>query len=368
MSGRRPWIKRTIGIGIALAVIALGAGIIRHKRRALAHLPPPENPPVPVVTATVTSGDVASTVQTVALVQSDRSATVAAQVAGTMLEVRLREGAHVKRGQVMARIDPRLLEDAAATARARLAAADEDLAKQQAIFARDEALFATHDIARQTLDISKAQLAASRAGREAARRALESARTLRAYGDVRAPYDGVVTARLAEPGDLATVGKPFYTMQVPGPVRLLSKLSQELLGGLRPGGAVTFTAGGQRLDARITRIYPALDAAHLGAVETELPAAPFGLPAGATVGATYGSTPARGLVVPASTLLQGLNETLVIRVRDGHSDPVPVMVTGRSATSVTVEGALAPGDVVVVGLPSELMALTAGTAVASVRR
>jgi len=361
-------IKRTVGIAVAVVVIALGAGVIRHKHRALADLPPPENPPVPVATATVREGAVADTVQTVALVQSDRAATVAAQVSGTVLEVRLREGARVKRGQVMARIDPRLLQDAAAAAQARLAAADEDLAKQQAISARDESLFATHDIPRQTLDISKAQLAAARAARVAAQRALESARTLRSYGDVRAPYDGVVTARLVEPGDLATVGKPLYTLEVPGPVRLLSKLSQDQLAGLRPGGAVTFTATGQRLLAATTRLYPALDAAHLGGVETELAAAPFRLPAGATVGAAYATAPSAGLVVPAAALLQGLSETLVVRVRDGRTEPVPVTVTGRSAAAVTVTGAVAPGDVVIVGLPSELMALTAGTRVTPVRR
>jgi RND family efflux transporter MFP subunit len=361
-------IKRILGIVVALVVIALGAGIIHQKRRVLADLPPPENPPVPVVTATVAAGAVADTVQTVALVQSDRAATVAAQVGGTLLEVRLREGAHVKRGQVMARIDPRLLQDAAAAAQARLAAATEDLAKQQAVFTRDAALFGTHDIAQQAFDISKAQLAAAQANRVAAQRALESARTLRSYSDVRAPYDGVVTARLVEPGDLATVGKPLFTMQVPGPVRMLSKLSQELLAGLRAGGAVTFTANGQRLAATTTRIYPALDATHLGGVETELAAAPFGLPAGATVAAAYATTPAAGLVVPSAALLQGLRETLVVRVRDGRTDPVPVTVTGRSATAVTVTGALAPGDVVIVGLPSELMALTAGTRVSPVGR
>jgi len=361
-------IKRAVGVAIAVAVIVLGAAVIRHKQRAIVHVPPPENPPVPVATATLHDGAVADTLQTVALVQSDRAATVAAQVSGTVLEVRLREGARVKRGQVMARIDPRLLQDAAAAAQARLAAADEDLAKQQAISARDESLFATHDIPRQTLDISKAQLAAARAARVAAQRALESARTLRSYGDVRAPYDGVVTARLVEPGDLATVGKPLYTLQVPGPVRLLSKLSQEQLAALRPGAAVTFTANGQRVAATTTRVYPALDAAHLGGVETELAAAPFGLPAGATVGAAYATTSTAGLIVPAAALLEGLRETLVVRVRDGRADPVPVTVTGRSAAAVTVTGGLAAGDVVVVGLPSELMALTAGLRLTPVGR
>jgi len=356
-------IKRIVAVVLILAVVAAGTMIIVHKRRAIAQLPSPDSPPVPVATAIVRDGSVADSIQTVALVQSDRTSTVAAQVPGAIQEVRGREGDRVQKGQVMARIDARVLQDAVEAARARLAAAQEDLIKQQAIFERDRTLFDSHDIPRQTLDISKAQLEASRAAKVVARQAYDSALTSRSYADVTAPYPGVITARMAESGDLATPGKPLFTLQTAGHVRLLSKLSQDMLARVQPGSEVTFSLAGQTVHARVTRIFPSLDATRLGAVETELEAPPFGLPTGATVSASYSARRASGLVVPASALLQGLKETVVVRERNGITEAIPVTVTGRSASDATVEGRLSPGDTLVVGLPSELMALSSGSRV-----
>ncbi len=360
--------KRIVAAVVVIGAVGLGAGVIHQKRRALASLTPPDDPVVAVMTATVRDGAVAHTLQTVALVVSDRSSTVSAQVAGAVLEVRSREGDRVARGQVLARIDGRVLDDAVESARARLAAADEDLAKQQAIFARDSALVESHDIARQAFDISKAQLEAARAAQKVARQALASALTARSYADVTAPYAGVVTARLVEPGDLAAPGKPLFTVQVSGPVRMLSKVSQDLLPLLAPGGSVVFSTGNATAAATIGRIYPSLDASRLAVIETDLPDAPFGLPPGATVAASYAARASAGLVVPSAALLQGLAETVVVRVRDGRTEPVPVVVASRSDADASVRGGLAVGDVVVVGPPSELMALTSGARVSAAGR
>lgn len=355
--------KRVLTIVIVVAVVVAGAAVVIHKKRVLARLAPPENPPLPVATAVVRTGSVTNTVDTVALVAAATAATVAAQVPGALLEVRFHEGDPVRKGELMARIDPRVLDDAVQAARARQAAAQQDLAKQQAIFDRDTVLYDNQAISRQAFDISAAQLAGAKAADVAAAGALASALTVRGYADVPAPYAGVVSARLVEPGDLAAPGRPLYTIQVPGAVKIISKFSQETLAQLRAGDEVTFEAAGRTLTVRTTRLYPALDAAHLGTVETRLPEPPFGLQPGATVTARYAATPASGLVVPTAALLEGLQETLLIRVQDGKADPVPVTVTGESGTEAIVSGPVRPGDVVVTGLPSALMALTAGTPV-----
>ncbi len=308
-----------------------------------------------------------TSVETVALVQSETAATVAAQVRAAILEMRFREGDAVEKGEVMALVDPRTLDDAVRAAEARLAAADEEYAKQKAIFARDSVLVAGGAIAQQAFDISKAQLAASEAARVAAERALESAKVVRSYATVSAPYAGVITARFAEPGDLALPGKPLYTIQVPGTVKLISKLAQDQLVRLRAGGEVTFSSGAGAVVGKTTRIYPALDTAHLGSVETVLPHSPFGLPSGATVSARYAAAAVEGLVVPSEALLQGIETTVVVKVEANVAQPVPVEVLGRGADGAVVSpqvGTLQAGDTVVVGLPSELMALTAGTPVA----
>ena len=356
--------RRTLAIVAAALVLAGMVLTIAAKKRAIAHMPPPLEAAIPVRTAVARQGQAGGALMTVALVEATTSATVAAQVPGTILDVKVQEGDSVRKGQTLAIIDPRTLDDAVQAAQARAAAAREDLAKQQAIHDRDAVLFKAGAISRQAYEISQAQLAGVKAGEVSAERALASVRIQRAYAAVPAPYTGVITQKLVNPGDLATPGKPLFAMEIPGPVKLISKLSQDSLAGLTAGAEVVFRSGGQSLTLKTTRIHPALDLAHLGTVETDLKTAPFGLPAGATLQAEYRTRPVTGVVVPASALLEGLDQTLVVKVVDGKATPVPVQVILRGEQTAAVTG-VADGDRVVLGLPSELMALTAGTRVQS---
>lgn len=352
--------KRSLAIIIALVVLGGMAAAIAARKRAIARMPPPPEAALPVRTAFARDGEAGGSLTTVALVEATTSATVAAQVPGTILDVKVQEGDAVRRGQTLAVIDPRTLDDAVQAAQARTAAAREDLAKQKAIHDRDRILFQAGAISRQAFDISQAQLAAAQAGAVGAERALASVRIQRGYAAVPAPYTGVITQKLVNPGDLATPGKPLFAMEVPGPVKLISKLSQDSLATLTAGQEVVFRSGTQALTLKTSLIHPALDLAHLGTVETDLKAAPFGLPAGATLQAEYRTRPVQGVVVPASALLEGLDRTLVVKVVDGKAVPVPVTVLLRGESTAAVAG-ISAGDQVVLGLPSELMALTAGT-------
>ncbi len=132
--------KRILGLVLALAVVLAGVLAIRHKKQSLARLSPPEVPAVAVDVIPVRTGTVAASVKTVALIQSDTAATVSAQVAGALLEVRFREGDTVRKGEVMARVDARVLDDAVAAAEARVAAARQERTRQEAVVSRDTVL------------------------------------------------------------------------------------------------------------------------------------------------------------------------------------------------------------------------------------
>lgn len=357
--------KRAVIVVLLIVVLVGGVVLVARKKREIAALPAPAQVAIPVESARVVAGSVSDGVSTAALVRADSTATVAAQVGGAVLEMRLREGDTVRAGEVVARIDGRALADAAESARARVAAARQAMVTQEAIFARDEELLDGGAIAQQAFEVSRAQLEAARAGLVSAERGASTAEVQLAYASVTAPFSGTITARLAEPGDLAAPGRALYTLQRPGRVRVVSKLSQEALSRLRPGARARFSWGGQSVDATISRIFPALDATFLGSVECDLPAAPFGLPNGATLHAEYDSPASSGLVVPAGAILDGLNGSLVVRIADGKADPVPVRVVTRGESTVVIEGEVEAGDELVVGLPSELMLLTKGTPLAS---
>lgn len=355
--------KRLPSAVIVVIVIAAAAVIISRKRSELRNLPSPAQPALPVVTALVSNGSATDVISATALVRADSAATVSAQTAGTILEMRVREGDRVRAGELLARIDARPLDDAVDTATARLTAAKRASSVQQAVFDRDSVLRQGGAISQQAFDASEAQLESARATAVAAERARNTALVQRGFAEVRAPYSGVVTGRMAEAGDFAAPGKPLLTIERPGAVRLISKLSQDVLQRIRSGAPVTFTWDGQMIPATVSRIYPALDSSSLGSVETVLTASPFALPNGSSLHADYAATPHAGLTVPNEALLDGLEGALVVRVVDGRTEPTPVHVIARGARESVLNGGVAIGDTVIVGLPSELMALTKGTAV-----
>ncbi len=355
--------KRALVPAVLIVLLISGGFLIRQKKRSIAALPPPAPAAIPVRTARVTNGSVSRRISTVAVIHADSTATIAAQIGGSLLEVPLREGDRVRTGEVVARIDARPLSDSLDVARARVAAAHQALLTQQAIFARDQVLIDGGAIARQAFDLTVAQLESARAALVAAEKQEHTAGIQLSFATVTAPFSGTITGRLIEPGELAAPGRPIYELQRPGNVRVVSRLSQQALSQLEPGSRVTFSWEGRRVSARVSRIHPALDSSFLGVVESELGSAPFNLPNGATVHADYETPAQSGLVVPDGALLDGLKGSFVVRVIHGVANPIEVEVVTRGNSTASIRGALTAGDDVVVGLPSELMTLAKGTAV-----
>lgn len=353
--------KKTLAIIVAIVVVVLAAVIIIKKKHAIANLEPPAVSAVSVKTAKARDGSLESQIETIALVKAETSATVSAQVSGNVIKMLFNEGDTVKKGQSMAFIDPSLYDDALESAKSKAEAALRDFLKQEAIFNRDKALYDNGAISKQNLEVSEAQFESAKAARISAEKALESARTMRNFCDVKAPYSGVVTGRLVEPGDLATPGKALYTIEIPGKVKLISKLSQDTLARLTPGGRVAFSLNGRTFEAKTTRIYPSLDNLHLGTVETELSEPPFGLPSGATVKAIYSASLQSGIVVPSLAVLRTSEGAMVLKVKDGKSFPVKVEIISEGKNETAVKGDIMADDDVIVGMPSELVSLSAGS-------
>lgn len=139
---------------------------------------------------------------------------VGSQVSGRIQELLADFNAPVTRGQVIARIDPRLFETEVARARANLAAADAAVARAGAdltdarlkheraagLFARDMGAKADADSALATYEAARAAVASARASREQAQAALEQAETNLGYTTIVSPIDGVVISRDVDVG------------------------------------------------------------------------------------------------------------------------------------------------------------------------
>jgi len=195
-----------------LVVVALGGGAAWWFFAA--------GKPVAVQTATVRANGQGArsdaVLQATGYVTARRMATVSAQMTGTLTEVLIDEGFKVKKGQVLARLDDTGLKAGMAAARAQVRTAEANLGQLQAQLEQAQANerrqielaasgMTTHQSREQATTSVKsyvAQLEAARRQIEAAQAQVRQSQVNFDYATVRAPFDGIVTARAAQVGEI----------------------------------------------------------------------------------------------------------------------------------------------------------------------
>jgi HlyD family secretion protein len=210
--GGRRWLRRTVlAAGLALAI---GAGLVVRAR----HKPMPT---ARFQTQTVNLGDVAEKVTATGTVQPVLQVNVGAQANGRVTRVFVDFNSPVKKGDVLAEIDPTIYgtqvaqgEANLATQRAQLASAKAAAENARVALARTEKLFAQNLASKAELDTLAGQLNVANAAVEAQQASigaidaqLRASRTNVTYTRINAPVDGVVVSRSIDPG--ATVVASF---------------------------------------------------------------------------------------------------------------------------------------------------------------
>lgn len=196
-----------------------------------------------------------------ALVEAVNQATVAAQVSGRVVEVRVDAGQSVRKGELLMRIDAREAAEAAAGATAQLVNA-------RANYERLKNL-------RQQNFISAAALDKAKADFEAAQAASGQAGVGLGHATVTAPIAGVVAQRQTELGEMAAPGKPLLTLYDPAGLRVTASVPQYMLPRMRgvTRAKVEFPELGRWVDATSVALLPVADAAtHVSQVRVGLPA------------------------------------------------------------------------------------------------
>ena len=173
-------------------------------------------------------------VEVIGTVRPTLSAQLASQVMGTIRRVNVREGDHVRRGEVLVSIDETQQQAALASAKASLmvsqqsiTAAEADYTLAEATLKRYQTLYNQKSVSPQEYDEVKTRMTAALsrrgsadAGRMQAEAKVLEASTAMSFTRVRAPFDGVVTSKLAEQGGMATPGAPLLTVEDPTRFRL----------------------------------------------------------------------------------------------------------------------------------------------------
>jgi membrane fusion protein (multidrug efflux system) len=214
------------------------------------------------------------------------------------------------------------------------------------------------------LDLAQARANADSAQWAAAKASFKQASELLSYLVIRAPFDGVITARNVSAG--AYVGpadkssnKPLLVLQEQNKLRLTMAVAEAFTGYLREKDTVGFTARSlpdRHFVARITRMAGGIDAqTRTEQVEMDVDNSSHKLLPQMFADirlAVKGNN--NGFILPQSALVMGSERIFVIKIVDHKAIWVDVKKVLEDATSVTVAGNLKPGDELVTNATDEI--------------
>jgi membrane fusion protein, multidrug efflux system len=162
--------------------------------------------PMSIVPETVGKGDIGINIDALGTVTSLATVTIKSQISGYLLKIDFKEGDDVKKGDLIAEIDPRPFEATLAQANGNLVRDLALLKGAQVDLARYQGLAAQNAVPRQTLDTQVALVAQDQGTVEADRAAVQSAEVNLQYTRILSPIDGRVGLRLVDQGNYVTPG------------------------------------------------------------------------------------------------------------------------------------------------------------------
>jgi len=296
-----------------------------------------------IAVKTVTAGKVAhqAVEEVVGTVRSRQQAMVEAKVPGRVEQYLAVPGQVVKAGDLLVQLDVREIATKVDSARALQEQADRELARYQQLVAQNAAT-------RQELDAVEARQ------KVAAAQVIE-AETMLSYARVTAPFDGVVTRKLAEVGDLAMPGKPLAEVESPKALRFETDLPEAILELVTMGQKMAVRIGGETAEVVVSEIAPIADAAsRTFRVKMDLPEG-GGLRTGQFGRVAVPVAETKVLVVPETAVIKRGQMEVVFVLREGRGW-MRLVKTGRALqVGREILSGLEEGEQVVTEAPERML-------------
>jgi RND family efflux transporter MFP subunit len=287
---------------------------------------------------------------------------LAFRIAGKILARPVDAGAAVGKGQVLARLDPQDVKLAAEAARAQLAAAETDLRFAEAELRRSESLLARRFISQTAFDAKRTSFDAARARLDQARAQGAVAQNQEAYAELVADRAGVITAALAEPGQVVAAGQPVLRLAEPGEKEAWITVPENRLAELRQAPRLEvslWAAPDRKYAARVREVAAVADPVTRSfQVKLSLPDADEALRLGMSANvALAGAAARREARLPAPALGSREGRPVVwVAGGEGEVQPRPVEVLRYAKDGVIVGAGLEDGERVVAAGVHKLVA------------
>lgn len=364
-SGFRRLLRLKAAIGVFVLISAL-AGCKKEEEKAAA-------PNIrPVRTVTVEPKETGDTLSLTGEIQPRYQADIGFRVNGKILERPVDVGTQVKKGDLLARLDPQQYRQDFEVAKAEVAKADAEVTRSEAQEYRQRELLKNghttrvhYDLALKTFKTAQAELDSSRA------RQVQASENL-GYTDLKADADGVISAIGAEPGQVVSAGQMVVRLAQPGEREAVFNVAEA---GFKnppknPTVAVELVSNPDiKASGKVRYVSPQADpTTRTFTVRVSLPDAPPQMRLGANVVGSVTMKEGMAVTIPGSALFQKDGQPAVWIVdKDGTVQLKPITVERYQGDSVVVGTGLAQGDVVVTGgvqklLPGEKVRLMQASA------
>jgi membrane fusion protein, multidrug efflux system len=248
-TGKAPTGRPVVAILALLALLA-GSGVYWYSTRGAGEARagrPAKRASVPVSVVTAAKQDLPIYLTGLGVVQPVLTVGIHSQVDGKLQEVPFTEGQRVNKGDVLAKIDPRLFQAALDQAKAKKAEDEAQLVAAEKDLTRFKTLVAKSFETEQNVDLQVAKVDQLKATIDADAAAIETAQTQLDYTTIQAPSDGRIGVRLVDPGNVvhASDAGPMATLVSTNPITVLFTLPAPSLDDVRQAmtdGAIVVTA------------------------------------------------------------------------------------------------------------------------------
>jgi multidrug efflux system membrane fusion protein len=231
MTGQRSG-RIYVAIGIAVACVAAAVIYWRHGSTETAKAVPPS---VPVIVTQAAQQDVPIYYDALGTVQALNTVALRAQVNGQIVSVDFRQGQDVRKGDVLAKIDPAPFQAALDQAIAKKSEDEAQLIDAEKDLARFKTLVLRNAETLQDVDTQQAKVDTTKATIDADQAAIEAAKTQLNYATITAPIDGVVGFRQVDIGNIIHTNdiNPLTVLTQIKPCTVIFTLPQGDLGPVR---------------------------------------------------------------------------------------------------------------------------------------
>ena len=323
-----------IALPLLLALPVLGCGKKHDSPRESA-------PAVDVRVQTIEAKPHVASEEVVATVNSKLRSVIESKGSGRIDKMLVTPGQKVKAGELLAELDVREI-------RAKLDQATPVREQAEKDLKRFTDLLAKRVITQQEFEAAESKARVARA-------AVTEAETMLGYAKVTAPFEGVITRKLADVGDLATPGKPLVEMEDPAALRLEAAVPEAIIDRIALGSKLGVRIGANELEGVVREISPTADPnSRTLLVKLDLPATP-GLRTGQFGRVAVPVAETSVLRVPASAVIRRGQMELVF-IRTGNVARLRIVTTGKPiAGEIEIVSGVSAGEPIITERAGDLI-------------